>query len=639
MATEQLIAEMLSAIKRQGDTLTALVQNQQVANNVAANNTNTIVSHNIMIESFDPEEEDFSSYKERLENFINLRGVNENDDKTKRNLLLGCLKRVQFQQLAAITAPERPGDKSYDELVKLLTQRFDKITSVHTERHKFLSRIQGKTETIANYVSGLKELAQKCNWVCPKEDCKTVIDTIFQAQFIRGLREANVREKMLSMGETTLEKTIQTALNIEAAHKQTREEYAGTGTSNVNKITQRQARSKSRGDRTALTPHTSKSRNTSKSPNRKSRNNLSNIGLNGLCLHCGYNNHTSQECSVKHKLFCKACKKKGHIEKVCITTRKNTSNVRQTTTDDNTYDDEERNSINKITEVTIFEIKNEEHFARKFNVKVRLQNKTQTFELDTGSPVTILSQHDYNKLNLRATVTECTNIRFRAYNEELIIPIGYVEIPVTYKRFTTHLTLYIVKRNFTPILGRVWFRKLKIIHLPITSEHDGDENGIRQIDITGKYRQIFENRVGKMPNVKFKLELKEDATPVFLPPRTVPFALHRKVEEEIAKLEQENIIEKVEFSQWGTPLVVVPKANGEIRICADYKNTVNKHLKETHYPIPKIDEIINSTHGSEYFCVLDLHKAYLHIELDEESQLVAAISTHLPNKYLVDYQT
>ncbi|KAF5277540.1 hypothetical protein FQR65_LT15966 [Abscondita terminalis] len=75
-----------------------------------------------MLEQFDPEEEDFSSYKERLDNFLSMRGIGSTDadDATKRSILLGCLKRTQFQQLAAMTAPDKPSEKSYLELVFIL---------------------------------------------------------------------------------------------------------------------------------------------------------------------------------------------------------------------------------------------------------------------------------------------------------------------------------------------------------------------------------------------------------------------------------------------------------------------------------------------------------------------------------------
>lgn len=75
-------------------------------------------------------------------------------------------------------------------------------------------------------------------------------------------------------------------------------------------------------------------------------------------------------------------------------------------------------------------------------------------------------------------------------------------------------------------------------------------------------------------------------------------------------------------------MVPFRKPDGNIRICADYKVTVNPQLHDNRYPIPKIENIFNKIKNGNYFCTMDLYKAYLHIPLDEESSKIAAISTH-----------
>jgi len=48
---------------------------------------------------------------------------------------------------------------------------------------------------------------------------------------------------------------------------------------------------------------------------------------------------------------------------------------------------------------------------------------------------------------------------------------------------------------------------------------------------------------------------------------------------------------KVERSKWAAPIVVVPKANGSIRIYGDYKVTLNKVVEDTCYPLPTAEEV------------------------------------------------
>lgn len=102
-------------------------------------------------------------------------------------------------------------------------------------------------------------------------------------------------------------------------------------------------------------------------------------------------------------------------------------------------------------------------------------------------------------------------------------------------------------------------------------------------------------------------------------PRTVPFAIRKLVEEEITRLEQEGIFEKVSQSDWGTPVVPIIKSPTQIRPCADYKVTLNQCIINDKYPIPRIEDLYQSLQGRQYFCTLDIHKANLHLSMTEES--------------------
>ncbi|XP_055916502.1 uncharacterized protein K02A2.6-like [Eupeodes corollae] len=143
-----------------------------------------------------------------------------------------------------------------------------------------------------------------------------------------------------------------------------------------------------------------------------------------------------------------------------------------------------------------------------------------------------------------------------------------------------------------------------------------------------KYSTIFEQRVGCIPNVVCSLKLKEKTKPIYVREREVPFALREKVEKELDELENDGIISKVNTSDWGSPLVIIPKPDGKVRLCVDYKVGVNPQLETAHYPIKRIDELLNQLRNSKYFCRLDLYKAYLHVLVDEESKQVQTISTH-----------
>ena len=57
------------------------------------------------------------------------------------------------------------------------------------------------------------------------------------------------------------------------------------------------------------------------------------------------------------------------------------------------------------------------------------------------------------------------------------------------------------------------------------------------------------------------------------------------------------MIEKTNYSNWAAPIVAVPKLNGTVRICGDYKVTVNPVLQVDQYPVPKAEDLFASLAG------------------------------------------
>lgn len=133
-------------------------------------------------------------------------------------------------------------------------------------------------------------------------------------------------------------------------------------------------------------------------------------------------------------------------------------------------------------------------------------------------------------------------------------------------------------------------------------------------------------------NVKFNkgivsLKLKENTVPKFFKPRPLPFAIKEKVEKEILNLVELGVLEPIEYSEWGTPIVAVLKKNGQVRICGDYKITLNPFLRDDPYSIPRIEDLLAKLHGGKHFSKLDLSMAYQQLCLDETSKELTTIST------------
>uniref|UniRef100_A0A5S6R3L9 RNA-directed DNA polymerase n=2 Tax=Trichuris muris TaxID=70415 RepID=A0A5S6R3L9_TRIMR len=99
------------------------------------------------------------------------------------------------------------------------------------------------------------------------------------------------------------------------------------------------------------------------------------------------------------------------------------------------------------------------------------------------------------------------------------------------------------------------------------------------------------------------------------------------VKKEIDRLTESGIWIPVKSSVWAAPIVIVPKSTGSIRICGDFKLSVNSQLEVEHYPIPRIEEIFHKLGKGQTFTKIDLADAYLQIELDDESKIFMVVNT------------
>ena len=108
----------------------------------------------------------------------------------------------------------------------------------------------------------------------------------------------------------------------------------------------------------------------------------------------------------------------------------------------------------------------------------------------------------------------------------------------------------------------------------------------------------------------------------------MPYALWNKIEVELERLQSDNIVEPVKFSEWAAPIVPVLKPDGSVRIYGDYKVTVNKVSQLHNYPIPSLEDLYTKLSGGKFFMKLDLSHAYKQICLDEVSKKYITINTH-----------
>ena len=88
------------------------------------------------------------------------------------------------------------------------------------------------------------------------------------------------------------------------------------------------------------------------------------------------------------------------------------------------------------------------------------------------------------------------------------------------------------------------------------------------------------------------------------------------------------ILEEVSHSACASPVVTVPKKDGRVKLCGDYKVSVNHSLHVDQHPLPTPEELFSALTGGQQFSTLDLSQAYQQLLLEPSSLELTTISTY-----------
>jgi hypothetical protein len=126
--------------------------------------------------------------------------------------------------------------------------------------------------------------------------------------------------------------------------------------------------------------------------------------------------------------------------------------------------------------------------------------------------------------------------------------------------------------------------------------------------------------------IKHHLNINPDARPVSQKPRRQSVERQDFIRKEVRKLLDAGFIEEVHHTVWLANPVIVPKANGKLRMCIDY-TSLNKACSKDPYPLPRIDQIVDSTSGCDLLSFLDAYSSFHQNQMSREDRKHTAFVT------------
>ena len=466
---------------------------------------------------------------------------------------------------------------------------------------------QEENESVDDFLTRCHTKVGKCRFANEAAKDERMIE-----QIIAGIRYPEAQRKLLTCNETlTVKEAVATCKSHEASATHMRQ---------IN----------------MLTPQASSTSVNEVFRQKESRS----------CRRCG-KVHGPRNCPA-YKHTCKICNKSGHWESVCFTAASNATPKQKKTQprqkSQKRYKGRRHDSVREESD----DSQDENVYHLQFNTVESSDSRTEVYanvdiklgktpaklktKVDTGAqgnilPLRIYKQMFPEKMNndgLPADgATKKRSTQLIAYNGTRIEQHGSISIPCKYEESGWHKEEFFVTSGDGPaIIGLPSSRRLKLVTLHCQVE---EKETLNKENLKHLYPDRFEG-IGEFEG-NLNLTLKENSKPVIHPPRKYPIQLLPEITEEIKKMKDMGVIEKVDGpTDWVNSLAFSRKSSGGLRVCLDPKD-LNKAIKRTYHKTPTLEEITNKLSGATHFSKLDARHGYWCIKLDQESSLMTTFNS------------
>ncbi|XP_026281310.1 uncharacterized protein K02A2.6-like [Frankliniella occidentalis] len=581
-------------------------------------------------------------HPEQLETFLQELGLHFDaraitTDAQKRGILYKALCPETRRYLAEWVFPRTIEMVSFVNLVQKLQEKVRPAVNQGVLFNNFVCRFQKEGETGGQYIAALRTLVQGLGlgWHG---------DRMALYQCKRGLRDPKMQETLYGLPEIDLEGAKELIKASETSKKCI--QTVTSLTSEVHAVNlhnkPRDFGGKGRGG-----------------PNKKT----SSADLN--CFRCGEPGHSVRRCSLGYNSCkCSGCGKVGHLVKACKSKKSNPSATANCVIAQQPVSSQPEPPVSPAMPShncsydaysELFQIQSrflDDPEDDPIHITLSVNGVNTTMQFDDGAQKTVMAESTFRKLFGSSLDTEMSPVQLYSWGCTEPHSTGScvgVEVSFGGKVFKLPLLISPVKALRAPtLLGRNWIRAFwgkdflrqalqidKFTIHAVQSELPQMSAPVKPTELSSeniaswaaKFPCVTGRGTGRYNGPPVHLHLKPGAKPKYQPARSIPFPLITKYNDAVDHNISSSVWVPVEVSEWASGLVPVQKKNGELRLCADYKSTLNPALLTDSYCSPTVSEVLAAASGATIFGELDCKEAYLQIPVDEESSMLMVINT------------